>query len=82
MAKISLLIELERRRRNMGVIAGIYILCIILSITLFFVACNKFGIHEQNGNLKEYEMSIKLFKISLGAFILGFSFLALGLLIG
>ncbi len=81
MAKISLLIEFERRRRNMGVIAALYIVCIIISITLFFVAGRKFEMHERSGNEKEYKMSIKLFKISLGAFILGFSFLALGLLI-
>lgn len=65
----------------MWVIASLYIICIILAIILYFIACSKIGKNENNKDNLKYLDSIKLFKLSLGILILGFLFLTLGLII-
>ena len=65
----------------MWIIAWLYILCICVSITLYFIACSKIGKYETNKNGLEYLNAIKLFKSSLAILIIGFSLLTLGLII-
>jgi len=66
---------------TMWIIAGLYILCIIISIIIYFIGCNIIGKYENNKSGLEYSKAIKLFKVSLGILIIGFSLLGLGLII-
>lgn len=63
----------------MWIIASIYILCIILSIIVYFIGCSK--IDENGEGNGKYIYTIKLFKLSLGILIIGFLFLTIGLII-
>ena len=65
----------------MWIIASLYIICIIVSIILYFIACSKIGKNENNEENLNYLDSIKLFKFSFGILILGFLFLTLGVII-
>lgn len=65
----------------MWIIASLYISCIIISIIVYFVGCNKISRYEINKKELEYSKAIKLFKTSLGILIIGFSLLTLGLII-
>lgn len=65
----------------MWIITSLYIVCIILSIILYFIDCSKIGKNEDNKDNLNYLDTIKLFKLSLGILILGFLFLTLGLII-
>lgn len=65
----------------MWIIASLYIICIIVAIILYFIACSKIGKNENNNDNLNYLDSIKLFKLSFGILILGFLFLTLGLII-
>ena len=65
----------------MLIIASLYVICIILAIIIYFVCCNKISKYETNKKGLEYSNVIKLFKISLGVLIIGFTLLTLGLII-
>ena len=65
----------------MWIIAILYIVFIILAITIYFIACNRFGKYEERNDLTEYKKAINLFKVSFITLILGFSFLTIGLIL-
>ena len=65
----------------MWIIAVLYIVFIIAAITIYFIACNRFGKYEESKDLTDYKKAVKLFKLSLITLILGFSFLTIGLIL-
>ena len=65
----------------MWIIVGLYILCIISSIIIYFKGCNIFGEYEKDKNQSKYSRAIKNFKLSFIILIIAFSILTLGLII-
>lgn len=62
----------------MWIFACIYIILNVITVILYFTACNYIGKYEKNNQKIYYEKAIRLFKKSLIIFIIGFIVLVIG----